>query len=132
MDQGSLVREETDAGLDLIRRLDPSFPVKVAFWARDREEGPWYLYIASDRIDDRSLDAAYAEVLRLAEALASPDLDAFRVKLIPTSDPLAQAALEIHRRYPRAIATRFNGKSFGALGVDGVYLYPASITVPMS
>ena len=48
------------------------------------------------------------------------------VKLVPTSDPLAQAALDIHRRYPGRTATRFGGK-VGGIGVDGVYIYPASV-----
>ena len=58
----------------------------------------------------------------------SPYLDVFQVKLIPTSDPLAQAALEINRRFPGRMATRFGGGSFGGMGVDGVYIYPAAVS----
>jgi hypothetical protein len=128
MDQGPLVIEETDAGAELVRRLDKYFPVKAAFWVKESEEGHWYLYIASDQISDRNLDMAYGEVLRLAGQMASPYLDPFQVKLIPTSDPLAQAALDILRRYPGMMATRFGSKNFGGMGVDGVYIYPASVT----
>jgi hypothetical protein len=128
MDQGSLVIEETDAGEELVRRLDRSFPVKVAFWVKDSEGGPWYLHVASDQVHDKNIDAAYGEVLRLAGEMASPYLDAFQVKLIPTGDPLAQAALEINRRFPGRMATRFGGRSFGGMGVDGVYIYPAAVT----
>ncbi len=120
--------EETDAGAELVRRLDRSFPVKAAFWAKDSDGGPWYLYVASDRIQDNTIDAAYREVLRLAEEIGSPYLDPFQVKLISTSDPLAQAALDIHRRFPAKIATRLRGTSFGGMVADGVYLYPASVT----
>ncbi len=126
MDQEPLVSEEIDAGAELVRQLDKYVPVKAAFWLKDSEEGQWYLYVASDEINDRNLDVVYGEVLRLAGQMASPDLDPFRVKLIPAGDPLAQAALDIHRRYPRPMATRFGGKSFGGMSVDGVYLYPAS------
>jgi hypothetical protein len=119
---------ETVAGAELVRRLDQSIPVKAAFWVKDSEEGQWYLYIASDHIDDKNLDVAYGEVLRLAGQLASPDLDPFQVKLIPTSDPLAQAALDILRRYPANMSIRFGGQKFGGLGVEGVYIYPASVT----
>jgi hypothetical protein len=128
MDQGSLVIEETEAGAELVRRLDRSFPVKAAFWVKDSEEGPWYLYIASDQIEDGNIDAAYREVLRLAGEMASPYLDPFQVKLIPTSDPLAQAALEVQRRFPGTMATRLGTTIFGGIGVDGVHLYPASLT----
>jgi hypothetical protein len=128
MDQGPLVSEEIDAGAELVRRLDKSVPVKAAFWVKDSDEGPWYLYVASDRIDEKNLDRAYGEVLRLAWEMACPYLDPFQVKLISSSDPLAQAALEMYRRYPGRMATRFGGTNFGGRGVDGVYLYPAPIT----
>lgn len=132
MDQGPLVIEAIDAGAELVRRLDKYVPVQAAFWVKDSEEGQWYLYIASDQIsdqiDDKNLDVAYGEVLRLAGQMASPYLDPFQVKLIPTSDSLAQAALDIHRRYLGRMATRFGGKNFGGMGVDGVYIYPASVT----
>jgi hypothetical protein len=128
MDQELLVIEETDAGAELVRKLDKQVPVNVAFWVKVSDEGQWYLYIASDQINDQNLDAAYSEVLRLADQMASPYFDPFRVKLIPTSDQLAQAALDVHRRYPGPMATRFGGMEFGGLGVDGVYIYPNSIT----
>jgi hypothetical protein len=123
------VIEEIDAGAELIRRLDRSFPVQAAFWVKESEEGPWYLYVASDQIRDNTIDAAYGEVLRLAWEMGNPFLDPFRVKLIATSDPLAQSTLEIHRQFPRSrMATRLGGTSFGGMGVDGVYLYPAPLT----
>jgi hypothetical protein len=128
MGQESLVIEEIDAGEELVRRLDKFTPVTAAFWVNDSEGGRWYLYIASDQIDDNNLDMAYGEVLRLAGQMGNHYLDPFQVKLIPSSDPLAQAALHIHRRYPQMMATRFGGQNFGGLGVEGVYIYPASVT----
>ncbi|MFI5456970.1 MAG: hypothetical protein ACHRXM_16110 [Isosphaerales bacterium] len=130
MDQGPLVREEAEAGGELVRRLDAYFPVKAAFWLKDSEEGRWYLYIASGQINDNTLNVAYGEVLRLADEMANPYMDPFQVKLIPASDPRSQAALDIHRRYPAKIATRLGGTNFGGMGLSEVYLYPASITAP--
>ena len=121
MDQGQLVSEEIDAGAELVRRLDQYAPVKAS------KEKQWYLYIASDQITDTNRGAAYGQVLRLAGELAGPYFDPFLVKLIPTSDPLAQAALEIHRRYPSGLVIRLGGTSFVGMGVDSVYLYPASV-----
>jgi hypothetical protein len=132
MDQGPLVSDQANAGEELIRRLNPSFPVKAAFWLKDSEGGPWYLYIASDEINDKTLDAAYAEVLRLADEVANPYLDAFQVKLIPASDPRAQAALAIYRQDPGILATRFLSRDFDRMGLSEVYLYPASVTAPAS
>lgn len=130
MDQATQVMPEIDAGAELVRRLDQYVPVRAAFWVKGSEEGQWYLYIASDQLDDKNLDVGYGEVLRLAHDMANPFLDPFQVKLISSSDPLAQAALEILRRYPGPMATRFGGANFGGMGVDGVYIYPASVTTP--
>jgi hypothetical protein len=128
MDQGPLVIEEIDAGADLVHRLDKSLPVSAAFWLKDSEDGSWYLYVASDQIDDQSIGPAYGEVLRAASEIASSDLDPFRVKLIPASDPLAQAALDIQRRFPGTMATRIGGTRFGGTSIEGAYLYPTSVT----
>ena len=132
MDQAILVTEETDAGAELVRRLDQSIPVGAAFWVKEGEEGGWYLYIASDRITGQNLDVAYGELLRVSDQMANPSLDPFRVKLVPTSNPFARAALEIHRRFPGRMATRLGGTRFGGIGVDGVYIYPDSLTAAAS
>ena len=60
--------------------------------------------------------------------IADPFLDPFQVKLIPASDPLARAALDVLRSYPARMAIRFGGRSFGGMSVDGVYIYPPSAT----
>ena len=70
MDQGSLVMEDTKAGVELVRRLNQVIPVKVAFWLKESEEGPWYFYIASDQITDENLRQNYGVVLRLASEMA--------------------------------------------------------------
>jgi hypothetical protein len=128
MDQASLVTEEIDAGAELVRRLEKALPVHAAFWVKDSEGGPWYLYVASDQIRSGELDAAYREILRLAWEIASPYLDAMQVKLVPASDPIAQAALEINHRFPGRIPARLGGTTFGGMGVDGLHVYPASVT----
>ncbi|MBL8800174.1 MAG: hypothetical protein JNM56_40200 [Planctomycetia bacterium] len=132
MDQGPLVMEEIDAGAELVRAFDKYAPVEVAFWLKASDEEQRYLYIASDQIKDTNLGAAYGEVLRLAQRLSSPYLDPFRVKLISAANPLAQAATEIHRRFPGRLATRFGGRLWGRVSVDDVYIYPSPLpaTVP--
>lgn len=127
MDQGPLVNEEIDAGAELVREFNKYEPVQAAFWIKAQDDMHRYLYIASDRIDDTNFDVAYGEVLRLADELRSPYLDPFRVKLINAETPLAQAAVEIHHRFPGRMATRFGGKSFGGISVDDVYIYPTLV-----
>jgi hypothetical protein len=124
MDQTSLVMNETSAGAEFLRRLNQTIPVKAALWVKDGDDGPWYLYVASDRIRDDTVHAAYGDVLRVAAEVASPYFDPFQVKLIPTTDPLAQAALEMYREYPGLMPARLGATKFGESWVEGVYLYP--------
>lgn len=129
MDQGQLVIDEIDAGAELAREFDKYEPVKVAFWLKASDEVHRYLYIASERIDDTNSDLAYGEVLRLANKIQSPYLDPFRVKVISAEDPLAKATVDIHKRFPGRMATRFGGESFGGISVDDVYIYPSPLPV---
>jgi hypothetical protein len=132
MDQAPLVNDEINAGAELVRRLEKSMPVQAAFWIKDGEGGPWFLYLASDQIHNSDLDWAYGEVLRVAAEMGNAALDQFRVRVIPISDPLAQSALEIYRRFPGVMPSRLGATKFGESWVDGVYVYPARLaaTVP--
>jgi hypothetical protein len=76
------------------------------------------LYVASGQLRSGELDAAYREILRLTWEMASPYLDAMQVKLVPASDLIAQAALEINHRFPGRIPARLGGTTFGGMGVD--------------
>ncbi len=134
MDQGPLVIEEVDAGKRLVRRFHELIPVKATFWLKDSEEGRWHLYIASDEIKDENIGDSYGklsrvarELSRVADEMSSFFLDPFLVKLIPADDPLAQAALDINRRFPGNLPTRLGAQRFGGLTVDGAYIYPTSV-----
>jgi hypothetical protein len=130
MNQGPLVIDQIDAGARFVSEFQKAFPVQAAFWLKDSDEGEWYLYVATDRITDDNFDQAYGEVLRIAEAIRDPWFDPFQVKLISIDDPLAKAALEVHRRYPGPTPTRFHGKKFGGVVVEEVYIYPSPIPTP--
>ena len=124
MDQGPLVSEQIDAASRFIAEFQKVIPLQAAFWLREGEEGEWYLYIASDQINDDNLDVSYGEVLRVAGQIKDPWFDPFQVKLISADDPLAKAALDIYKKYAGHIPTRFHGKNFGGVTVDELYLYP--------
>jgi hypothetical protein len=130
MDQGPLVIDQIDAGARFLGEFQKYVPVQAALWVKDSDEGEWYLYVASDQITDDNFDLAYGEVLRIAGAIRDPWFDPFQVKLIGVDDPLAKAALEIHRRYPGRTPTWFHGKTFGGVVVDEVYIYPSPIPAP--
>lgn len=131
MDQGPLVMEEIEAGADLVREFDNHEPVKAAFWLKANDEQNRFLYIASDGISAANLDVAYGEILRVVAQQQSPYLDPFRVKLIGTNHPLAQAAMDVHQRFPGRMATRQGGGTFGGESVDDVYIYPLPLPAAM-
>ncbi|MHC5544688.1 hypothetical protein ACYOEI_41175 [Singulisphaera rosea] len=130
MDEDSLVIDQIEAGAEFVNLFDKQVPVTAAFWAKPADAGQWYLYIASEQIDDEGIGRAYREVLRLAKLHRRSYLDPFQVRLIPAKDPLAQAVLEIHRWSPGKMATRIGNKAFGGMSVEGVYIYPPLVVAP--
>ena len=118
MDQDSLVREEIEAGAELVAEFNKYSPVSAAFWLKPVEDDGWTLYIAPDRLDETNFDLGYGEVLRLTQQTRSPYLDPFRVKLIKADDPLAVSARSIHKKYPGRMASRFRKQEFGGMSVD--------------
>jgi hypothetical protein len=129
MDQKPLVIEETDAGAELVTRFESCMPVQAAFWLRPADENDWNLYIASDQINENAYDLGYGEILRLAQEMRDPNLDPFRVRRIPATSPLAEAARKFNPRFPGKMATRFQDEEFGGSNVNGVYVYPIPIRV---
>jgi len=130
MDQGPLVSEQIDAGARFLGEFQKYLPIQAAFWLKDSEEGAWNLYVVSDRITDDNFDVAYGEVLRIAGQLQDTWFDPFQVKLIDVNDSVAQAALDIQRRFHGKVPTRFREMTFGGVSVDEVYIYPSPIPVP--
>jgi hypothetical protein len=119
-------REWIDAGAHLLEEFDKRYPVKAAFWLKEADDPFWYLYIASDHVNDTNLKDAYGEVLDAAKAMHDPNLDPFRVKL-QVRPEWVQAAMDIQGRFPVKTGTRFHGGTFGGYSVDEVYIYPTPI-----
>jgi hypothetical protein len=125
MDQAPLVIDEIEAGKEFIKRLHAYRPVKAACWLRSAEAGPRYLYVALEGLTENTTDAAYGEVLRIAEEMKDDYyIDPFRVKLIRTSDPIAKAIVEIYRRFPGRTPPRSPGPVLGGVPVAEAYIYP--------
>jgi hypothetical protein len=124
MDKSPLVTEQINAGEWLIREFSKRIPVQAAFWLRERESDQWYLYLASDQINDSNFDRAYGEVARIVHSQQSLWLDPLQVKVVGTDAPVAQAALDEMSKYPGRIPLRHPGRHFGNLSVDEVYIYP--------
>jgi hypothetical protein len=106
MDKKPLVTEQLDAGEKLIRDFTKTIPVQAAFWLRERDSDEWYLYLASDQIDDQNFDLAYSEVLRIVQPGQSLWIDPFQVKVVGTDALVARAALDVMHKYPGRIPRR--------------------------
>jgi hypothetical protein len=130
MDQGPLVSQQIDAGAKFLGEFQKYLPVQSAFWLKESDEGEWNLYVVSDQITDDNFDVAYGEVLRIAGAIRDPWFDPFQVKLLGQDDPLAKAILDVQRRYPGRIPTRFHGKALGGRSVEEVVIYPLPFPAP--
>jgi hypothetical protein len=124
MAEGLLVNEQIDAGADFVRDFNDYVPVSVACWIVPADTDDVFLYIASDDIDDSNFDVAYGEVLRKLSGKKRQWLDPFQIKLVNTSDAIAQDAIEIRDRYPAPLVTRYGGSSIGGMSIDGACIYP--------
>ena len=132
MDQELLVEQQIDAGARFLREFEKYANVKVAYWSQDDEDGPWYLHVASEKIDDTNRHDAYGEVNRTVRAMQDPHLDPFRVKLIGANDPVARAVFEYQSRFPAyKLPMRYSGSELAHLGIKEAHIYPSRPAVPV-
>lgn len=123
MGEELLVTEQIDDGEAFVRDFGDYVRVSAAFWVKPADANDWYLYIASDDIDDSNFDIAYLEVLRRLNRQKYPWVDPFRIKLVNSVDSVARQAIEIRDRHPANIPIRYNRSYLGGLGIDGAYIY---------
>jgi hypothetical protein len=131
MDPNPLVIEEIEAGADLVRRFQECMPVEAAFWLNPADEGRWAFYIVAPQMDVVKYDRGFVEILRLVREMQTPYIDPFQVRLIGSEDPLGKTAIEVSRKYPGPMPTRFRGTDFGGFPVEEVYVYPANHFTPV-
>ena len=125
MDTDTLVEARIDDGLRLIDRLiHDHFDVAVACWVKTTEDADWFLYIASRKVDDDGLAAAYRDVYRVIQSM--PDIVDLKskIKLVGANNPIAHDVREIQERHGRRSSTRYPGPRLGALSIDEAYVYP--------
>jgi hypothetical protein len=132
MGQDLLVIDQIEAGEKFAREFNDYLPVSVYFWVTPAESERLYLYVASDEINDTNFDVAYGEVLRRVGKL-NQWLDPFQIKLVSSSDPVADSARQIRDRFPDSVSgTYYRGALLGNLGIDFAYIYPplTKVSVP--
>ena len=129
MDQGSLVMPQIEAGARLVNAFAAYKPVRAAFWLKDSDDREWFLYLASDQIDDSNFDLAYGEVLRITAKYPDPWLDPFQVKVVGSAAPVAKDVIGAQQKVPGKMATRLHGRQMGGVMVEEAYIYPVSVPV---
>jgi hypothetical protein len=124
MDQSPVVREFIDRGARILAEFDPLYPITVAYWLKNADESSWHLYIASPKLQDSNIGAAYGEVHRIVNQMTDTPFDPMYIKLRKTDDPMVQYVFEFQRRYPGRFVIASDVPTFYGVEVDGVYLYP--------
>ncbi|HET6883670.1 MAG TPA: hypothetical protein VFI31_26185 [Pirellulales bacterium] len=127
MDQATLVEKHIDDGEKLLASLRSSgFDVTAAAWLKASEDGQWFFYIASAQVDRVGLAAAYRTVYLTIQQTQDLWVDPFEIKLIGPNNPIAKDILDILRRYPARIPTRYRGPRLGSIHIDEAYIYAAT------
>ncbi len=138
MDSNILVNDQLESGTVLIDALRATgVEVSVAFWAKMADESDWNLYLASPAVEvDEEETDAYRKLRMILSQKPELGIDLFDVTFVDLENSMAVAAAEFitpkSATGPFAIAnpkpypgmTRYGGRVFGGLEIDGAYIYP--------
>jgi hypothetical protein len=124
MDQATLVDHQIDDVTRLVDELGrDAFDVKAAFWLYTSEADQWFLYIASDAVDQKGITEAYKAVGRAMRRLPDLQIDPFEVKLVTPDDPLAKAVVDFLSKQHARRPTRISATNLGGAYIEIAYLY---------
>ena len=126
MAENTLVAENKEAGRKFLAEFTKVIPVDVAFWLKNGS-GRLVLYVASQQITDEKIRSAYMQVHQIARGLRDPWFEAFDVRVINSSHPLALAAMQAQSLYGPDVPRRITDRFFGGMSVDEVYIYPSPV-----
>lgn len=127
MDQEPLVNEKINAGAKFLAELDKRLPVKVAFWLKRAESVQWYLYAASEQVDEAARGDHYGDLIAAAQQVRDPNFDKFEIRLIGIDEPLTQAVLQVLGPAPDAVPVRLFNRVLGGVGIAEMYVYPVPL-----
>jgi hypothetical protein len=142
MDPRSLVtRDLAESGRKFLLRLAKTDAAPIAaMWAqRSEHDDRPYLFVVVPLIESQGPIRAYTIAGNVQRELNAEtndifaELDAFAVKLLGPSEPLAKGLLDWYQRYPDDRPTFHHGSSLGFVPIDGAYIYPATMfSVPVA
>ncbi|MCI0640395.1 MAG: hypothetical protein L0Y72_29830 [Gemmataceae bacterium] len=127
MDQAALVTDQIKDGESLLEQLvRDGFDVGIAFWLKSSEDEHWFLYIASDVVDQKGVQRAYREIHKSITALSPSSVDPFEIKLVGLNDPIVSDIRKLRNPNTPRIPMRIRGIRLGGERIDEVYVYPAT------
>lgn len=123
MAQPVLVKEDIDAGMELLRVLDSrNFPITGAAWIYFPDIEEWRLVIRTPRVE-KNLQSALLEIANAMDAAGDlrSRLNLSRMKLVPPSDRMLQAMGTVVR------ASGLSKIRFSKNLINGIYIDDALI-----
>jgi hypothetical protein len=127
MDKKTMVSDPIEAGELFLKELGSYYPIELAFWRRDQGERHDYLYVASKKIDDENMRAAYREVHQIIDGLTNVNLDSYRIRLLAWNSPSTKRAVSTLQKTGEVMDI-FVGPEV----VEDVFVYPIGVASPPS
>lgn len=137
MDQIGLVSEQIEAGRKLIERARRyGLGLTGGCWAKLPDDGRPYLYLVTPEVATTGPLAAYRKLGAVQAALEADGVppaervEPFSVKLISPNRSPAERLAEHYRGFPDGHPPWLSGRTLAGGGLDGAYIYPASLFRP--
>jgi hypothetical protein len=127
MDTDTLVDKKIDGRKLLARLAKNGFAVAAACWVKTSEEERWFLYIASNAVDQKGLSAAYTDAYGALLSMDDPWISMGEIKLISPNHPIARDLVAILEKHSGRGPIRTNRPRIGDVGIEEGYIYPQEI-----
>ncbi len=125
MDRTTLVTEQRDDAQCLIEKLAKNdFDVTAAAWIKTSDDGQWFLYIASQVVDEKGYAAAYREVQTTIRNIPKFSIGPFDVRLVSSSHALVSDVKKLYTKFPASLQTQFGGSQLGKMNIEEALIYP--------
>jgi hypothetical protein len=123
MDQATLVANWIDDVPRLIDRIkEDNIDVKAVYWLYTSESDLWYLYIATDVVDQIGITEAYKNVLSAMRQLPNLRVERFRLKLVSPADKVASAIAGFLRMRHGPSPTEIQSSNLGGVYIEHAFV----------
>ena len=127
MGTDTLVEEQIEAGRKLVSLLgERGFNLTAAGWAKTLDDGRWYLYVASNRVEENGLIVAYRELNTVVRELSDAWISLDDIKLIGKDNSATSDFVDLAQRYSGSVPS-LALRRLGSMTVEDIYIYPEHI-----